>query len=94
MHFDIIETSNSKHDPLDDSSNSESRKRRNNTDTGVKTICKKVCKDPLSISKNCGKIIPVKIAYKTESKIVYALIDDQSNRSMVAAELLDFFQNQ
>ena len=92
MHFDIIDTSNSKHDLLEDGSNSENKDRRDNTDTDVKTTCTKVCKDPLSISKNCGKIIPVKIVYKTKSKVVYALIDDQSNRSLVAAELLDFFK--
>jgi hypothetical protein len=58
----------------------------------VKTLCTALC-GSISSSRSCGKIIPVNV-FSTDPKSkkrvqVYAVIDDQSNRSLASPALLD-----
>lgn len=61
----------------------------------VDSKCTQICRDIHCTSKSCSKIVLVKV-YCEESpenaKKLYAIIDDQSNRSVVKSELLDTLQ--
>lgn len=61
----------------------------------VDSKCTQICRDVHCTSKSCSKIVLVKV-YCEESpenaKKLYAIIDDQSNRSVVKSELLDTLQ--
>lgn len=61
----------------------------------VDSKCTQICRDVRCTSKSCSKIVLVKV-YSEESpenaKKLYAIIDDQSNRSVVKSELLDTLQ--
>lgn len=60
----------------------------------INSKCTQVCGSP-SVSKSCAKIVKVNVFQKDtdERMTVYALIDDQSNRSLATPTLLDSFRN-
>ncbi|XP_062612368.1 uncharacterized protein LOC134274127 [Saccostrea cucullata] len=60
----------------------------------VTISCTKICGTVRGTSKSCAKILPVKIYHKDSAshfRIVYAMLDDQSNHSLAAPSLLDAF---
>ncbi|XP_063416574.1 uncharacterized protein LOC134698584 [Mytilus trossulus] len=64
--------------------------------TSVSSTCTDISKDG-SISKSCAKILPVNVFHKNnQDKVIrmYAIIDDQSNRSLVAPEFFSLFNVQ
>ncbi|XP_055995796.1 uncharacterized protein LOC130046821 [Ostrea edulis] len=59
----------------------------------VSSSCTEICRGPYS-GKSCAKILPVNVFHRDNpSKLakMYAVIDDQSNRSLAAPEFFDFF---
>ena len=57
----------------------------------VKSACAQVCGN-LSGSKSCAKVVCVQVYSKDKPKQkvqMYALLDDQSNRSLVKSECFD-----
>ncbi|XP_071151136.1 uncharacterized protein [Mytilus edulis] len=64
--------------------------------TSVSSTCTDISKDGNSI-KSCAKILPVNVFHKdNQDKVIrmYAIIDDQSNRSLVAPEFFSLFNVQ
>ena len=64
--------------------------------TSVSSTCTDISKDGNS-SKSCAKILPVNVFHKdNQDKVIrmYAIIDDQSNRSLVAPEFFSLFNVQ
>ncbi|XP_062393459.1 uncharacterized protein LOC134080863 [Sardina pilchardus] len=63
------------------------------TSLTVNSKCTDVCGDPLS-SRSCSKICLIEVHHKGQpNKAVkgYAILDDQSNRSLARSEFFDFF---
>ncbi|XP_071150458.1 uncharacterized protein [Mytilus edulis] len=61
--------------------------------TSVNSICTEICKDTYS-GKSCAKILPVNVYHKdNQYKVIrmYAIIDDQSNRSLASPEFFNLF---
>ncbi|XP_076084371.1 uncharacterized protein LOC143055113, partial [Mytilus galloprovincialis] len=61
--------------------------------TSVNSICTEICKDTYS-GKSCAKILPVNVDHKdNQYKVIrmYAIIDDQSNRSLASPEFFNLF---
>ncbi|XP_052062914.1 uncharacterized protein LOC127702663 [Mytilus californianus] len=61
--------------------------------TSVNSTCTEICKDIYS-GKSCAKILPVNVYYKdNQDKVIrmYAIIDDQSNRSLASPEFFNLF---
>ncbi|XP_070198818.1 uncharacterized protein [Littorina saxatilis] len=62
-----------------------------NTSVNVNNRCTALC-GSIDASRSCGKIVPVRIfspSQPSKSMQVYAVIDDQSNRSLASPALLD-----
>lgn len=60
----------------------------------VKSACTQVCGRPSGTSRSCAKIIPVRVYLKEvpdKSRVVYALVDDQSSHSLATTPFFDFF---
>lgn len=60
----------------------------------VKSACTQICGRPSGTSRSCAKIIPVRVYLKEipdKSRIVYALVDDQSSHSLATTPFFDFF---
>lgn len=65
--------------------------------TKCNTKCTNVCGDENSLGKSCAKVVLVTVQSKTnpeEKKTMYALIDDQSNKSLAKTEFFDTFKNE
>ncbi|XP_071123362.1 uncharacterized protein [Mytilus edulis] len=61
--------------------------------TSVNSTCTEICKDTYS-GKSCVKILPVNVYHKdNQYKVIrmYAIIDDQSNRSLASPEFFNLF---
>ena len=61
--------------------------------TSVNSTCTEICKDTYS-GKSCAKILPVNVYHKdNQYKVIrmYAIIDDQSNRSLASPEFFNLF---
>ncbi|XP_052069035.1 uncharacterized protein LOC127708232 [Mytilus californianus] len=61
--------------------------------TSVNSTCTEICKDIYS-GKSCAKILPVNVYHKNnQDKVIrmYAIIDDQSNRSLASPEFFNLF---
>lgn len=59
--------------------------------TEVSSSCTEICKG--GPAKSCAKIVLVTLSHKDSVKIrTYAIIDDQSNASLISSELLDLFK--
>lgn len=59
--------------------------------TEVSSSCTEICKG--GPAKSCAKSVLVTLSHKDSVKIrTYAIIDDQSNASLISSELLDFFK--
>lgn len=69
--------------------------QRRETGITVESKCTQICRDVHCTSNSCSKTVLVKV-YCEESPEnavkLYAIIDDQSNRSLVKSELLDTLQ--
>lgn len=60
----------------------------------VKSACTQICGRPSGTIRSCAKIIPVRVYLKEipdKSRIVYALVDDQSSHSLATTPFFDFF---
>ncbi|KAK3088641.1 hypothetical protein FSP39_021780 [Pinctada imbricata] len=60
----------------------------------VQSSCTQVCGTQYGASKSCAKIIPVRIypdGLKQQSRIIYAMIDDQSNHCLASTSFFDAF---
>ncbi|XP_068238309.1 uncharacterized protein [Palaemon carinicauda] len=61
--------------------------------TSINSSCTEICKDYYG-GKSCAKILPVKVFHKdSPDKVVrmYAIIDDQSNRSLASPDFFNLF---
>lgn len=61
--------------------------------TEASSSCTKICKG--GPAKSCAKIVLVTLLHKDSANLeikTYAIIDDQSNASLISNKLLDFFQ--
>ncbi|XP_061191767.1 uncharacterized protein LOC133200011 [Saccostrea echinata] len=83
---------------IDSPSRRDSREKENHggeqSREAVTISCTKICGTVKGTSKSCAKILPVKIYLKdsvNQCRIVYAMLDDQSNHSLAAPSLLDAF---
>ncbi|XP_060074446.1 uncharacterized protein LOC132554162 [Ylistrum balloti] len=73
--------------------NSNSKDHHTQRKLSVNTACAQVCGD--SLGKSCAKIVQVIIHPKDkprETLTTYAIIDDQSNRSLVSPDFFDKFE--
>ncbi|VDI50541.1 Hypothetical predicted protein [Mytilus galloprovincialis] len=65
----------------------------NKVQTPIQSACTQICMDKFS-GKSCAKIMPVEV-YRSDNPDrrlkVYALMDDQSNRTLGKSELFDYF---
>ena len=62
--------------------------------TDVSANCVEVCRDPLNTSKSCAKIVLTKVYPAGEphrSRMLYAVIDDQSNRTLANSDFFNSF---
>lgn len=58
----------------------------------MKSACTQICSRPSGTSRSCAKIIPVYLKeIPDKSRIVYALVDDQSSHSLATTPFFDFF---
>lgn len=61
-----------------------------------RSIVSSACTKVHGASKSCAKIVPVRISTISnprKSMLVYAIIDDQSNRSLATSSIFDYFQD-
>ncbi|XP_033103147.1 uncharacterized protein LOC117105951 [Anneissia japonica] len=69
-----------------------------NRQHNITTACAQVCGDDTAMAgKSCAKIVPVVVSHKRDKTVTvrtYAIIDDQSNKSLVSEKLLDLFDVQ
>lgn len=60
----------------------------------VSTSCTQICGTTRSTNRSCAKILKVRVHPKNkpeEVRIVYAIVDDQSNQTLATSTLFDFF---
>ncbi|XP_061168347.1 uncharacterized protein LOC133177306 [Saccostrea echinata] len=66
---------------------------RSNNVSEVNSSCTEICREPYS-GKSCAKILPVHVFHRDnphKSVKMYAVIDDQSNRSLASPEFFELF---
>ncbi|XP_062596368.1 uncharacterized protein LOC134257792 [Saccostrea cucullata] len=71
----------------------ESRGKVSNSVSEVNSSCTEICREPYS-GKSCAKILPVHVFHRDnplKSVKMYAVIDDQSNRSLASPEFFELF---
>lgn len=59
----------------------------------ISSSCTEICREPYS-GKSCAKILPVNVFHRDNPNKrvkLYAVIDDQSNRSLAAPDFFEFF---
>ena len=64
-----------------------------NSQVEIRTACTEVCKGQFT-GKSCTKILPVYVAHKDDPAHrlkTYAILDEQSNKTLVRGDLLDYF---
>lgn len=64
------------------------------TDATVFNKCTKICKVPGYTSKSCAKIVLVRVyphGQRHHCRVLYCMIDDQSNRSLAVSKFFDAF---
>ncbi|XP_077385858.1 uncharacterized protein LOC144023832 [Festucalex cinctus] len=82
--------------PKPSSEHGGEEKNEDTPELSVNSLCTEVCGDNLT-GKSCSKICLVKVypAKNPESAVtMYAMLDDQSNRSLARSELFDLFNIQ
>jgi hypothetical protein len=60
----------------------------------ISSICTQICGTTTGTSKSCAKIVPARVYHENsnhQSRMVYALIDDQSYHTLASSSLFDAF---